>query len=401
MSHGERIPRVQPLFKFKGDRDLSSPAAQAARLRLDSHTVQFYDFFYDVYQRGRIIPTFRQNLTEAQSQYLIFVKQLSDWIDSDDAVSFQQEVDTYRFMTFDLEQIKPNKEAVERVPLFKRRRIDQDRCVYAIFGTLTGRVVIFDLEECYGGPVCTDDLLITLPPEFRAWFKSPDVIIAGSGVDKDLEEAGVEAQKVINMQTVFSKHLMACDHRGPLVDMSNNRRSGLGIQAYYAKDLDYKPMPARKYVEAYGLHRYQDSNGRLKWPAWRHHDHLYRWYKDREGNLKPESLFYMWHDGSCPASVVAKLFLDTCQRDPIVIRQSTIAEYIERFLGPDYLRVGGLDVLHINEPALEEEMWEEQGLHVVHEGIQEEVAPKQEQVSRFPVENKSTGWVKTALYSRS
>ncbi len=399
MSHGERIPRVQPLFKFKGDRDLSSPAAQAARLRLDSHTVQFYDFFYDIYQRGRIVPTFRQNLSQAQSQYLIFVTQLSDWTDSDDAVTFQQEVDMYRFMSFDLEQMKPDKEAVERVPLFKRRRIDQDRCVYAIFGTITGRVVIFDLEECYGGPVSTDDPLVTLPPEFRAWCKSPDVIITGSGVDRDLEEAGVEAQKVINMQTVFSKHLVACDGEGPLVDLGNNRRSGLGIQAYYAKDLDYKPMPARKYIDSYGPHRYRDAQGKLKWPAWRHHDHLYRWYKDREGNLRPESLFYMWHDGSCPASVVAKLFLDTCQRRPIVIRQSTVAEYLDAFLGPDYVRVGGLEVLHIDEPALEEELWEDAEVQVVRE----EVAPKQEQeqVSHKPVDEFSTGKAQTALYSRN
>ncbi len=361
MAHASRIPRVVPLFEYKGDRSLSSPAAHAARLRLDSHTVQFYDFFYEVYQRGRIIPTFRQSLSQEQSQYLIFVKTLSDWTDSDDAVTFQQEVDLYKFLTFDLEQIKPDREATERVPLFKRRRIDQDRHVYAVFGTITGRVVIFDLEECYNGPVDKDDPLATVPPEFRAWIKSPEVIIAGSGVDKDLEEAGLEAHKVLNMQDVFARHLVARDDSGPLIDMGNNRRSGLGIQAYYAKDMDYKPMTARRYTESYGGHRYRDDGGRLKWPAWRHHDHLYRWYKDRQGNLRDESLFYMWHDGSCPASVVSKIFLDTCQRHPVVVREANVAEFLDTMLGPDYKRVGGLEILHIDAPELEQEFGEEPG----------------------------------------
>ncbi len=400
MASPGRIPKARPTFSYVGNRDLSNPEATSARLRLDSHTKQFYDFFYEIYQRGRIIPTFRQNLSQAQSQYLIFVRHLTDWTDTDEAVTFQQEVDIYKFISFDLEQIKPNKEAVARIPLFKRRRVDQDRCVYAIFGTITGRVVIFDLESCFGGPVSAESPLDPVPPEFHAWIKSPEVIVAGSGVDRDLEDAGIEAHKVINMQTVFSRHLVAKDDKGPLIDLGNNRRSGLGIQAYYAKDLDYKPMPAKKYVDAYGPHRYRDDGGRLKWPAWRHHDHLYRWPKDREGNLRQESLFYMWHDGSCPASVVAKIFLDTCQREPIVVKESNVAELLDAWLGPDFLRIGGLDILHINEPALEEELWEDTG-EVKVEVIEPEVQPRQEQVSFSRVERKTTGSAKTALCSRS
>ena len=399
MEARSRIPRVQPIFVYKGDRDLSSPAADAARLRLDTQTRQFYDFFYEIYQRGRIVPTFRQTLTQEQSQYLIFVRQLSDWMDSDDSVAFQQEVDIYKFISFDLEQIKPNKAAVERVPLFKRRRTDQDRCVYAIFGTITGRVVIFDLESCFGGPVMPDDPLVTVPPEFVAWIKSPDVIVAGSGVDRDLEEAGIEAQKVVNMQTVFSRHLVARENNGPLIDLGSNRRSGLGIQAYYAKDLDYKPMTAKKYIDAYGPHRYRDERGRLRWPAWRHHDTLYRWPKDEHGNLRPESFFYMWHDGSCPASVVAKIFLDSCQREPVVARQQSVAELLDAWLGPDYLRVGGLEVLHIDEPALEEELWEPQEGAEVE--VKQEVPPVQEQVSLNRVEKESTVTVNAVFCYRN
>ena len=353
---GDKIPKITPTFCYVGDRDLNSLAANAARLRLDSHTVQFYDFYNEIYQRGRVVPTFRQELSQAQERYLILVSNITDWIDSDDAVAFQQEVDLYGFMSFDLERYQVDKDAVGRVPLFKRRRVYQDRTVYAVFGTLTGRVAIFDLESCYGGPVRPEDPLETLPSEFKAWIRSPDVILAGSGIDGDILETGLDAQKVLNTQDLFAKHMSSTEGSPPLINVGSTRRSGMGIQAYYAKGVDYKPMAARKFVTDYGMHKYRDNNGRLKWPAWRHHDFLYKWYKNKEGQLRSESLFYMWHDGSTPSSLVAKIFLDSCQRTPILVREAKVAEHLQNFLGPNFQRVGAPDVLHIDAPELVREL---------------------------------------------
>lgn len=61
----------------------------------------------------------------------------------------------------------------------------------------------------------------------------------------------------------FAEH--AVDNRVLINLRGRGNRFGLGIQAFYAKGEDYKPMKKGAYVEWYGEHQYKNA-GRSQWP---------------------------------------------------------------------------------------------------------------------------------------
>ena len=349
------VPKIKPLFTYLGDREMSGPAVIAARSRLDDKTRGFFDFFLDNYQRMRIRPTFRQDLSDEQRAYFTIVKNLTDW----DLVAdeFQTEVDNYRFITFDLEEIDPDN-TFTRATGKRPRLVDQKRVVFALFGTITGRAVLFDLEAMYNGPVSREDPFEPLPPEFKAWICSPDVVVAGSAVQRDIAQAGLMGKKICDTKLVFSGAMSPLDGRPPVINIGSTRRTGLGVQAFFAKGIDHKPMKLDDFVKAYGSHNYRDDHGKRKWPVWRQPARIYTWPKDDDDNLMEHCQFYCYHDATTPAALVAKIFLDFCVSYKVAVKDATIADYLERILGPNYGAVGLDDVLDLEAPDLEDEFAE-------------------------------------------
>ncbi len=377
------VPRYKPLFTYNGNREMDGPAVIAARSRLDEKTRGFFDFFLDNYQRMRINPTFRQSLSDEQRAYFTVVKNITDW----DLVAdeFQLEVDTYRFITFDLEETDPNNNYT-RTTGKRPRSTGQKRIVYALFGTITGRVVLFDLEAMFNGPVSKDDPLEALPPEFRAWLCSPDVVVAGAAVQKDVATVGLMGKKICDTKVVFSGAMSPLDGRPPVINIGSTRRTGLGVQSFFAKGIDYKPMKLDDFVKAYGGHNYRDENGRKKWPAWRHPAQIYGWPKNEEDELLEHCKFYCYHDATTPAALVAKIFLDFCVAYRVAVKDKTIADYLERILGPNFGAVGVDDVLDLEAPEL------------VDEFDTGEQQPEKREVSHGCISEKETEQPKTILF---
>ncbi len=366
------ILKKPPRFQYYGDRDYSSPAAKKARLQLDTHTRSFYNIFWDTYQNLRIQPPFRTTLTQEQQALCTVVTNLSEW----DVIAheFQLEVETHQFLSFDIEELDvisafdPGP-SCHKTPNAVRRKV-----VYALFSTLLGKTVIFDLEEMFGGPVPVANPLEPVPPEFTTWIKSKEIIIAGSAIHKDIATLGLEGRSLCDTGRVFEGAMMSPNGNSPLIELSSNTRTGLGIQAFYSKGIDYKPMGQKDFIVNYGAHRYYDEKGNRRWPAWRDPRVLYRWIK-REGKLRDFHLFYMMHDSTTPAALMAKLFLDFCHKGGKVSCK-TVAEYLHESLGPMLGSTVPEEVLELAAPELEREL--NDTVNISTDSSEKQVSPEKE-----------------------
>ena len=345
------ILKKPPRFQYYGDREYSSPAAKTTRQQMDAHTRSFYNTFWHTYQNLRINPPFRSTLTDEQKDLCTVVTNLTDW----DTVShdFQHEVETYQFLTFDIEELDVISSfdpgpSCHKVPTTVRRKV-----VYALFSTLMGRTVIFDLEEMFGGPVPAAKPLEPLPPEFMDWIKDKRIIVAGSAIHKDAATLGLEGRSLCDTARIFEGAMMSPEGNPPLIELSTNTRTGLGIQAFYSKGVDYKPMSLKEFITNYGTHRYYDEKGLRRWPDWRDPRVMYRWVK-KEGRLRDYHIFYMMHDATTPVTLMAKLFLDFAHKGGKV-SCATIAEYLHESLGPTLGSTVPDEVLELAAPELEQE----------------------------------------------
>ncbi len=368
------ILKKPPRFQYYGDRDYSSPAAKKARLQLDPNTRSFYNIFWDAYQNLRIQPPFRTTLTQEQQTLCTVVTNLSEW--DTIAHEFQLEVETYQFLSFDIEELDvisafdPGP-SCHKTPATVRRKV-----VYALFSTLLGKTVIFDLEEMFGGPVPVANPLEPVPPEFTSWIRSREIIIAGSAIHKDLATLGLEGRSLCDTGRVFEGAMMSPNGNPPLIELSTNTRTGLGIQAFYSKGIDYKPMGQKDFIINYGAHRYYDEKGNRRWPAWRDPRVMYKWVK-REGKLRDFHLFYMLHDSTTPAALMAKLFLDFCHKGGKVSCK-TIAEYLHESLGPMLGSTMPEEVLELAAPELESEL--NATINISTDSSEKQVSPEKERV---------------------
>ncbi len=341
-----------PLYTRKYLPDFDGPVARRARLTWPLCYREMYDECLSIYYRCKIDPPFRQDLSEEQKTYNTYVRELSDW----DGVmnAFTSEVEKFRYLTFDLESFLPDRHRLSSIPVEDRRPEDSDRVVYAHFATFTGRSVCFDLEMISGGPVLEENPLLVLPEEFIDWLKDPEIIVAGSAVDKDADVAGIELLNMRDMNKVFEHYLSPQGQQEPLVSLGAKDKIGLGGQAFFSKGINFKPMGRGEFERYYGPHKYREGN-RIKWPLWRNKFRLYKWQRDAEGNLNSHGRFYQYHDSTEPPSCAAALFmLKALRGDYIKAPEKYPWQMIDDLLtfpSPD-------DVLVLNAADEEEELWE-------------------------------------------
>ena len=348
-----------PVYSLRGTRDLGSPTAQAARHKLtpDSRTV--FDFFVDVVRRLEI-HLFERTLRREQLSFCTVVTNIVQWDEVADR--FQDEVDLYRFITFDVEKFLPHPDSRKK-PRSHLRRVDQERVLYAHFATLTGRTVIFDLEEMYGGPVPEDDPLEPLPLEFKSWIASETILVAGAAVRDDVLEVNWRGAKLVNTIEVFRSNMAGPK---PLVNIGSTNKPGLGTQSFYAKSFNYKPMARKEFEELYGPHQYRTEEGQTRWPRSRNKFFLYQWPKV-EGKLIQECVFYMWHDATVPVALVARLVVDRCLRGGADFTDMTTSTVVETTLAAKYSYVEAADYLLMS--AIDEEGIADETVDPYHDEI--------------------------------
>ncbi len=348
-----------PVLSLKGERDLGSPAVQAVRRDLSPDVRKVFDFFVDVLRRSEI-KNFDHELTSVQKSECTLVTDMVDWdLVADD---FEQEVHTYKFLTFDLEKYMPSPASV-RIPKIKKSSTDVARILYAHFATITGRTVIFDLEALNGEPVSSEDPLEVLPADFRHWIASPDIVVAGSAVRDDVLDVNWQGNKLANTIEVFKKAMAPRGNDPPLVDVGSRSKPGLGTQSFYAKSFNFKPMRREEFEKLYGNHEYLDEHGNKRWPRFRNKFFLYKWPK-HNGRLLKECVYYMYHDATTPAALVARLFVDRCLAGQAEEDDTPVAAAISNTLDVKYGFVEAADTLQVSAPDGWDEDWEDSSLSV-------------------------------------
>ncbi len=267
--------------------------------------------------------------------------------------AFVEEVQQYRFLSFDLENYMPDARRLSSIPVEDRRPEDGSRIMYAHFATYTGRAVIFDLEMLTGGPVLEEDPLMGVPDDFVEWILDPQIMIAGSNVKGDVDAAGLEGQNLRDMNKVF-EYYMNEPIPQPLVRLGGRTKIGMGAQSFFSKGVNYKPMSRADFEKYYGPHHYIEHN-RKKWPLWRNKFRLYKWRRDANGDLGPQGQFYQVHDAQVPGCTTAALFVLRVARgdyndSPDLSEWRVLSELLSTS-GPD-------DVLVLNAVQEEEDLWE-------------------------------------------
>ncbi len=352
---------VAPIYSQKGERKLDSPAVQSARRNLSPDVREVFDFFVDILSRSEI-RSFEHELTSAQKAECTLVTDMIDWdLVSDD---FENEVNTYKFLTFDLEKFMPSP-TTGRIPKIQKGPHERTRVMYAHFATITGKTVIFDLEALGGEPVPHNDPLESLPPEFRSWIASQEILVVGSSVRDDVLDANWQGNKLVNTIEVFQKAMAPQGNDPPLVDIGSRSKPGLGAQSFYAKSFNFKPMKRAEFEKLYGEHQYVDQNGYKRWPRCRNKFFLYKWPK-QEGRLIKECIYYMYHDATTPVALVARLFVDRCIAGNDDENDVSIVSATRNTLDARYGHVEAADTLQVSAPDDLEDWddWEDSSISV-------------------------------------
>ncbi len=325
------------LYSRKGVTDPNGTAARQFRLLLEDDAGKLFDDALQIYNRCKITP-FQFVRTQEQKNNMWVIKNRKQWSNIKETI--RAEVEGSAFMSFDTEDFLPDHKALKIMQDEGKQPdwTEEGRLVYVTIGTLTGKVVTFDMDCLHEAYRATGekDPSVSIPKEVLQWLRSGGVMVVGSNVKGDCQKLGLEAVRMADTASVF-KEAMNTEYGGrPLVDIQYKARDGLGAQSYFSKQHDYKPMQKKKFEERYGPHTHKNSKGKVQWPDCRTKVNLYKWKKEL-GSLPEESLFYLYHDGSSPASLVAALTLESMFRGILKpVRQVRLASVAADLMGPTF-----------------------------------------------------------------
>ncbi len=324
-----------PIYSMSKFPDLLSDETEARRKSLDASAEadQVYNFMLDSWRRCRPQPLFAQELNVEQVEYFDVIRTKADWQEVEREGTFAAEVDLYQYITLDIEDFLPDHAALKQIPVAKQRREQQQRPVYAMFSTITGRTVSFDLESFCGGPVKVADPFEHMPTDILGWLDSAEIMVAGASIRKDIETLRRTVRRAVDTNVVFEYAMQQLGKYEPLVQLGCSTRTGKGQQAFYGKGLDHRPMLPANFLRLYGPHGYEESCVR-EWPEWRRPVKLYKWQKINN-ELNMGAKFFQFMESTTPTSLAARLFLDSRWRGrfPLI---NTIPDAIAAVMNPAF-----------------------------------------------------------------
>ncbi len=190
---------------------------------------------------------------------------------------------------------------------------------YGVFSTFKGTTAVFDLHRLNGGqPRYNESPFAALPAPFRRWMEDDAVVVIGADVQGDAGVAGAHVSASVDCRRIF-EHLQRPHPSGdepPVIHIQGiGNKTGLGVQAYWAKGVDFKPQQEATYVRLYGPHRYFYRES-LRWPWWRDPLRLYAWARGPAGILTDQHEYYLWNDGTTPMALVTRILLTNLLRHP-------------------------------------------------------------------------------------
>ncbi len=190
---------------------------------------------------------------------------------------------------------------------------------YALFSTFKGTTAVFDLHRLNGSqPRYRSSPFQALPAPFSRWMEDDAIAIIGADVQGDANVAGACISATVDCRRVF-EHLQRphpSGHEPPVIHIQGiGNKTGLGVQAFWAKGVDFKPQPETTYVRLYGQHRYFHRET-LRWPWWRDPLRLYAWARGPAGCLTEQHDYYLRNDGTTPMALVNRVLLTNLLRHP-------------------------------------------------------------------------------------
>ncbi len=205
----------------------------------------------------------------------------------------------------------------------------------AHMGTASGKGVLFDLELMASGCYAPeDDCLRDVPAAFHYWLRSPDIYTAGSAIEGDEQKTGIHIKRRVDMRDVFAYYRELQYEGRPIIDIGKTSKTGLGIQAFYSKGVDFKPMARNKHIALYGDPGYKTQRGARMWPDFKHWT-IYKWKRDDTSRITQPAVFYNYHDCCQPQSTIGTIFLDMAAGPGIVVGGScSVADAIHSVLRP-------------------------------------------------------------------
>ncbi len=312
--------------------DFGSSMSLLQRDLLSEEEGILFDQLHMLFSRLQCRP-YRMELSREQQAYLHVIRCKDDWYDVEPR--FERDVQEFGVITFDTEDFLPDHAKLKETPANKVRWQDKERLLYVLIGTFKGRVAVFDLEEMSRGPVDTEQPLAALPDSVKRWIRDEEVMVLGSNVGQDFGKLDYRATSLCDTRDVFRHYY---GEENGLIWLGETTKSGLGVQAFWAKGFDYKAGKRADHVKLYGDMRYTDKRGRKAWPQERIRTVLYKWDKQR-GKLQDFQLHYMWNDATTSVALVVRLAMEMLLNGRLVYKsRPRWAALISRIIG---CNVGG------------------------------------------------------------
>ncbi len=303
------------------------PTMSEARDNMSGPEARFYDHCVKIYNDGKLTP-FRHARTARQRQLTYIITSTDGWDRIEGKIS--TEVERHNFLGVDTEKYQPMGNITANSTNVPWRF--RPRATFFLIGTFEGTAVIIDLDQLHvGRRACVADPIRSLPPVILSWIRRTDIAVMGSGIRRDLEELGIEGNSLIDSRRVFMDAMQEDNGLAPIVQIGSKARVGLGIQMYYSRSFDYKPMLPSQFTKYYGPARYFKANGEDDWPKFRIATTLYRWVRTDNNRLFESSIYYLYNDAASAASLVARLGMDMMARSRLNITEAcTTPQIISR-----------------------------------------------------------------------
>ncbi len=300
-----------PLVTMPGGPVLDDAALARSLCDASQSTCNAVNHLRNLYKALSIQHSFVHRLTEEQLWRCSLIRSPNDWASFSER--FISDVHLYGVLAYDSESYRPPQG-------HRRDRFSVPapaRPLYALATTASGFTVIMDLEALNGGfPLGNGDAFSVLPPPFKRWMEDPSIFILGSDISSDLPPPhSVRATSLVDTRHLWRQFKAHSpnhpDQEDKLIKVYGcGNRDGLQMQAAWAKGFPYKPMPEASFIRLFGSHPYKDGNGNARWPWFRTAHLFYQWWKNVDGSIRQEHVFYMFHDSSCPISLLLRLVLE-------------------------------------------------------------------------------------------
>ncbi len=328
---------------------------------------KIYDFFRDTHNLIRFDSPSVSKLTTRQESALLIVQDPKDWYSY--APIIETEVNDYGLLSFDFEWYGEHTDCSRLLPSMRNDWNFQRRIVFVHFATASGKTCFFDLEKMRGGnPVDPMHPLQSLPDVFLPWLRDPTVIKVGSEISVDVLASKLTVRGTVDTSRIFAEYQK--EERGKIIDVGVTAKTGTGIQSFWCKNCDFRPMPRHKYEKTYGASPYPDWQGHRVWPLFRRAPQIYKWPKKLDGSYQDDVLFYNFHDATTQIGMPCKLFLEDTERSGrcVIGVNDTVESTIFKYLGE--FKVGIEESVSMELEG--DEDWDAEVDKIIHDGDYDE-----------------------------